>query len=36
MQEGIINEEAAEIARNAGLLVVMDRCMLKVHRGESV
>lgn len=32
MQEGIINEEAASKARDAGLLVVMDKCMLKEHR----
>lgn len=32
MQEGIINEEAAARAREAGLLVVMDRCMLKEHQ----
>jgi len=32
MQEGVINEEAAARARGAGLLVVMDRCMLKEHR----
>ena len=32
MQEGVINEEAAELARNAGLQVVMDRCMLKEHQ----
>lgn len=32
MQEGIINEEAATRAREAGLLVVMDRCMLKEHQ----
>ncbi len=32
MQEGIINEEAAARAKGAGLLVVMDRCMLKEHR----
>lgn len=32
MQEGIINEEAAARARQAGLLVVMDKCMLKEHQ----
>ncbi|MBI4235949.1 MAG: CoA-binding protein [Chloroflexi bacterium] len=32
MQEGVINEEAAAIARRAGMGVVMDRCMLKEHR----
>ena len=32
MQEGVIHEEAAERARNAGLAVVMDRCTLKEHR----
>lgn len=31
MQEGIVNEEAAAEARNARLLVVMDKCTLKVH-----
>jgi len=31
MQEGIVNEEAANKAREAGLLVVMDKCMLKEH-----
>ena len=29
MQEGIINEEAATRAREAGLTVIMDRCMRK-------
>ena len=29
MQEGIVNEEAAARARDAGLLVVMDKCMRK-------
>jgi len=32
MQEGVINEEAATRAKEAGLLVVMDKCMLKEHR----
>ena len=31
MQEGIVNEEAAGKAREAGLQVVMDKCMLKEH-----
>ena len=31
MQEGIVNEEAADKAREAGLMVVMDKCMLKEH-----
>lgn len=32
MQEGITNEEAADRAKEAELLVVMDRCMFKEHR----
>lgn len=32
MQEGIVNEEAAARAREAGLLVVMNKCMFKEHR----
>jgi len=32
MQEGIVHEEAAAKAREAGLLVVMDRCMFKEHQ----
>jgi predicted CoA-binding protein len=32
MQEGIENHEAAEKARQAGLEVVMNRCILKEHR----
>jgi predicted CoA-binding protein len=31
MQEGVVNEEAATRAKDAGLLVVMDRCMRKEH-----
>jgi len=31
MQEGVINEEAAARAKEAGLLVVMDKCMRKEH-----
>ena len=31
MQEEVINERAAEKARQAGILVVMDRCILKEH-----
>ena len=32
MQEGVINDEAATRAEEAGLRVVMDRCMLKEHQ----
>ena len=32
MQEGIVNEEAAQKAREAGLQVVMDACMRSSHR----
>jgi predicted CoA-binding protein len=31
MQEGIVNNAAADDARAAGLSVVMDRCLLKEH-----
>jgi predicted CoA-binding protein len=31
MQLGIVNEQAAEAAKNAGLTVVMDRCMMVEH-----
>jgi len=32
MQEGVIHEAAARRAEEAGLAVVMDRCILKDHR----
>ena len=31
MQEGVINEEAAQKAKDAGLKVVMNKCMFKEH-----
>ncbi len=32
MQEGVVHEDAANRAREAGLEVVMDRCILKDHQ----
>ncbi len=32
MQEGVVHEQAAEKARNAGITVIMDKCILKEHR----
>ena len=34
MQEGVVHEAAAEKARQAGILVVMDKCILKEHRAR--
>jgi len=34
MQEDVIHQRAAEKARQAGLYVVMDRCILKEHRAR--
>lgn len=32
LQETVVNEEAAEKARQAGVTVVMDKCIFKEHR----
>jgi hypothetical protein len=32
MQEEVVHEKAAAKARQAGIFVVMDRCILKEHR----
>jgi predicted CoA-binding protein len=32
LQETVVHEEAAEKARRAGVVVVMDKCILKEHR----
>jgi predicted CoA-binding protein len=34
MQEDVIHEKAAEKARQAGIFVVMDLCILKEHRAR--
>jgi hypothetical protein len=34
MQEEVIHEKAAEKARQAGIFVVMDRCILQEHRAR--
>lgn len=36
LQEGVVHEEAAQKARRAGILVVMDRCILKEHRARGL
>ena len=36
MQEGVIHDEAAEKARQAGVFVVMDLCILKEHRRREI
>ncbi|MAI85978.1 MAG: CoA-binding protein [Candidatus Marinimicrobia bacterium] len=32
MQDGVINQEAFEVAKNAGLLVVMNDCIFRRHQ----
>ena len=32
LQDGVINEESAQLAEEAGLMVVMNDCMLRQHR----
>lgn len=34
MQEGVVHEAAARRARQAGILVIMDRCILQEHRAR--
>jgi uncharacterized protein len=34
MQEEVVHEKAAEKARRAGMLVIMDRCILQEHRAR--
>ena len=36
LQEGVIHQAAAKRARDAGLTVVMDRCILKEHRARGL
>ena len=34
MQEGVVHEKAAQKARQAGIFVIMDTCILKEHRAR--
>jgi uncharacterized protein len=34
MQEEVINEKAAQKARQVGIFVIMDRCILKEHKAR--
>lgn len=36
MPQGIINEPAAELARQAGLVVVVDNCLMLAHRDSKI
>jgi len=32
LQEGVVSEESFRIATNAGVTIIMDRCILKEHQ----
>jgi predicted CoA-binding protein len=34
MQEEVVNEKAADKARQAGIFVIMDSCILKEHKAR--
>ncbi|MDP6578066.1 MAG: CoA-binding protein [Candidatus Marinimicrobia bacterium] len=36
LQDGVINDEAAKLAEDAGLLVVMNDCMLRRYRKQEI
>lgn len=36
LQEGVVHQTAAEKARDAGIVVVMDKCILKAHRAHGL
>lgn len=36
MQLGIVNDQAAKVARDAGLIVIMDKCMMIEHKQLTV
>ena len=36
LQEGVVHQSAAEKARDAGVMVVMDKCILKEHRARGL
>ena len=36
IQEGVVHQAAAKKARDAGVIVIMDRCILKEHRARGL
>jgi len=36
LQEGVVNPEAAQRAREAGVKVIMDHCIMKEHSGLGI